>query len=267
MKNTHTISSLLLLTLISCSDPKEQDHTGTADKATTETPANPAPLADNEDAADSLVDPGEPVVDITTLPAIVPPPGYEEIARADGDLDGVAGVERVVVYNLPLEEDATEHNREVWVYRATPKKWEVWTSSYGAVMSSADGGMMGDPFQNLSIERRAIVINHYGGSRLRWDETQRYRYQDGAFRLIGTTYRGGAPCDEWTEYDYNLSTGKATYRFTTENCDNDGEPVKTVHVDSTYTRKLKVLPTMDNFWEEGYDEVDFTIGDLPEGTG
>ena len=264
MKPIYTIALLLL---ISCSDTKEQDHNDAADRATAEIPANPAPPVDNVEATDSLVDAGEPAVGIASLPPIVPPPGYEEIARADGDLDGVVGVERVVVYNLPLEEDATEHNREVWVYRATPEKWEVWTSSYGAVMSSASGGTMGDAFQDLSIERRAIVINHYGGSRLRWDETQRYRYQDGEFRLIGTTYVGGAPCDEWTEYDYNLSTGKATYRFTTEECGDDGEAVETVHIDSTYTRKLKVLPTMDNFWEEGYDEVDFVIGDSPEGSG
>ena len=41
------------------------------------------------------------------------------------------------------------------------------------IMCSQCGGVFGDPFQSLTIERGAIVISHYGGSRDRSDSPSR----------------------------------------------------------------------------------------------
>jgi hypothetical protein len=54
-----------------------------------------------------------------------------------------------------------------------------------AVLGRDEGGVMGDPFQSLSIVRGALVLEHMGGSRETWEYTHRYRYQGGVWRLIG----------------------------------------------------------------------------------
>lgn len=78
-----------------------------------------------------------------------------------------------------------------------------------AVLDGDEGGVLGDPFQDVTVERGAVVIVHYGGSRDRWGYTHRYRFQNGQWMLIGLT-------DESTDSlspehsdtkDVNLSTG------------------------------------------------------------
>lgn len=50
------------------------------------------------------------------------------------------------------------------------------------------GGMMGDSFDGIKINRGSILISAYGGSRETWDHTLRVRYQQNNWRMIGATY-------------------------------------------------------------------------------
>src|SRR5215831_19383679 len=56
-----------------------------------------------------------------------------------------------------------------------------------AVLDGDEGGVFGDPFQELKVERGVVVITHYGGSRDRWGFTHRYRFQNQQWTLIGLT--------------------------------------------------------------------------------
>lgn len=47
-----------------------------------------------------------------------------------------------------------------------------------AVLDADEGGAFGDPLEDLTIEKGAVVITHYGGSRDRWGYTQQYRYRE-----------------------------------------------------------------------------------------
>ena len=76
------------------------------------------------------------------------------------------------------------------------------------ILSSDAGGVWGDPFESLSIDRGSVVVSDYGGSNWRWYDTYRFRYQDEDWYLIGATmgeyFTGNL---EGKEEDYNLLTG------------------------------------------------------------
>jgi hypothetical protein len=81
--------------------------------------------------------------------------------------------------------------------------------SDAAVLDGNEGGVFGDPFESLLVERGALVIMHYGGSRDRWGYTHRYRYQNGQWTLIGLTLGNTDSTDpgHFDQKDINLSTG------------------------------------------------------------
>jgi len=143
------------------------------------------------------------------------PNSFKILDEIEGDLDKDGVSEKVIVYDTEKETDfGTE--RQIYIYKKNNDKWELWEKSIGAILPSQHGGMMGDPFEGISIERNCIVINHFGGSRQKWNYTHRFRYQSGDFQLIGATVTFGSPCDYFFTFDYNLSNGKINYEKETE---------------------------------------------------
>ncbi len=156
-------------------------------------------------------------------PSIPSPATFINIKEAKGDLDGDKEDELVAVYDTKREGDlGTE--REIHIFKKKADKWNLLHKSIGAVLQSKGGGMMGDPFEELTIENGAIVIRHFGGSREKWNYTHRYRFQKDNWFLIGATLVFSSPCEASNTYDYNLSTGKVDVTDTIESCDEAGEP-------------------------------------------
>ena len=81
---------------------------------------------------------------------------------------------------------------------------------------------MGDPFENIEIAQGILLISQSGGSSWKWGYTDKYRFQNNSFELIGHTSKAGKPCERWVSYDYNLSTGNIEYRKEYEKCDDKG---------------------------------------------
>ena len=128
----------------------------------------------------------------------------------------------------------------------------IMEKSIGAILPSQQGGMMGDPFEGISIERNCIVINHFGGSRQKWNYTHRFRYQSGDFQLIGATVTFGSPCDYFFTFDYNLSNGKINYEKETEDCEHENSKIEKEEM----IIKLETLPKMNGFYP-GNTELKF----------
>lgn len=197
--------------------------------------------AEGEGEAGETETPAPMVADGVEMPA-----GYEKLGEATGNLNDDGQDELVVVFNTDRPGDmGTE--RELRVYRKTDQGWELWQQSATAVMSSESGGVMGDPFQKVEIQNGAIVLHHFGGSRFKWEYTHRFRFQNDAWQLIGATVSAGAPCEEWDNFDYNLSTGNIDYEKVTENCEDGEENMKTTKEQKTFTQKPASLPAMDGF--------------------
>ena len=144
------------------------------------------------------------------------PKGSTIIETVDGDLDGDKIPEKVMVYDT---KDIGEMGnlREIQILKKVNGKWTILEKSRNAILDSDSGGMMGDPYVGTTIKNGLLIINHFGGSSWKWGFTDKYRYQNGNFELIGYTSEGGRPGDFWTTVDFNLSTGQINFKKEVEN--------------------------------------------------
>ncbi|MDL2215202.1 hypothetical protein LJC00_03340 [Dysgonomonas sp. OttesenSCG-928-M03] len=168
---------------------------------------------------------------------------WKIIDKAYGNLDGENGDEAIIVYNVPTS-DKGAFDRCLAIFRKENNSWTLWHQTTSPIMDNQSGGVWGDPFSGVKIEKRAIVIEHFGGSRQKWQYTHRYRFQDNDWYLIGASSSAGAPCDYFDSLDYNLSTGEAIVKYWVEKCDDPDEIL------TSWTEKLKLktdLPRMGEF--------------------
>lgn len=157
------------------------------------------------------------------------PDGATIIETVDGDLDGDHIPEKVIVYNT---KDTADYGniREIQILKKVNKKWTVLEKSRNAVLKSKDGGMMGDPYQTTEINDGILMITQAGGSSWKWGYTDKYRFQNGHFELIGYSSNSGKPEEYWTDIDFNLSTGKLFFEKEVENSKEYGASKREVFI-------------------------------------
>jgi len=121
-------------------------------------------------------------------------------------------------------------------------KWFAWKSSLQALAGSRDGGSLGDPYQGMEIQNNLLSISHYGGSGWKWGHTDKYRYQEGGFYLIGYIESYGRMCVEWTTIDFNLFTGKLLTQKEYQTCSETDDAMKVDKRESEtiYKKGLKI---------------------------
>ncbi len=157
------------------------------------------------------------------------PAGSTVIETVDGDLDGDKIPEKVIVYNT---KDTTDMGniREIQILKKVNGKWTILEKSRNAVMESRAGGMMGDPYGETKIEKGILIISQNGGSSWKWNVTDKYRYQNGHFELIGISSTSGRLGDYWKDIDFNLSTGQLNYSKEVENTAEYGKSLKETYI-------------------------------------
>lgn len=158
------------------------------------------------------------------------PKGYTVLDEKNGDLDKDGVPEKAIVYTT-TDSTADGRVREIRILKKKGNAWTVWKTSRNAVHKSEEGGMMGDPFQEIRIENGVLAISESGGSSWKWSHTDKYRFQNNAFELIGYSSIAGKPCEYWAEIDFNLSTGKLVYTKKVDECADDG-----IERDETYRK-------------------------------
>ncbi|MGB0177281.1 MAG: hypothetical protein ACPF9D_08945, partial [Owenweeksia sp.] len=153
-----------------------------------------------------------------------------------GDLNGDNIVEKAVVYHTT---DSAEDGiiRELHILKRKNGHWELWQSSRSAVRPSEDGGIMGDPYGGMYIKDGILEIQHFGGSSWKWGYTDKYRFQNDHFELIGHSGSYGRPCDYLIYTDFNLSTGKIIWKKEIEECDEEGEYISSEASTETFCNK------------------------------
>lgn len=144
------------------------------------------------------------------------PEGHSIIRSVKGDLDKDTVDELVVAYNRKADPGVQfSEARELIVYKLIDTQWKVWKKSKLVLYGEHRGGLMGDPFSILRIERGILLIGHSGGGgKARWGFLDKYRYQNEDFFLIGFNRH-----DDWFHecnrvVDFNLSTGKIAIYYT-----------------------------------------------------
>src|SRR5688572_8084568 len=168
------------------------------------------------------------------------PKNFEIIDTISGDLDNDGVKELVVAYNTKKEDTSYESiPRNLRIYKMQNQKWIIWKESQQALYGSRDGGMMGDPFGEIKIEKGVLQISQNGGSSWKWGHTDKYRYQNGEFYLIGYSSQYGKLCEYWMDVDFNLLTGKMIIKKEFENCEANQEIYKREN-ETFYKKGLKV---------------------------
>ena len=157
------------------------------------------------------------------------PAGSTIIETVDGDLDGDKIPEKVIIYNT---KDTTDYGniRELQILKKTNGKWIILEKSRNAILKSNDGGMMGDPYQSTEIKNGILEITQAGGSSWKWGYTDKYRFQNGHFELIGYSSSSGKPEEYWTDVDFNLSTGQLIFEKEVDNTKEYGKSKKETFV-------------------------------------
>lgn len=170
------------------------------------------------------------------------PKNYSIIDTTSGDLDNDGISEMVVAYNTyQQKEDSFESiPRELIVYKKQNNKWTVWKRSMQALYGSRDGGMMGDPFGEIKIQKGVLSISQDGGSSWKWGHTDKYRFQNNEFYLIGYTSMYGRPCDYWTGVDFNVSSGKMVVTKEYEDCETSEQKIYKRENETFYKKGLKI---------------------------
>ncbi len=157
------------------------------------------------------------------------PAGSEILDTVEGDLDGDKIPERVVIYTT-TDEGELGKIREIQIQKKSGGTWMILSKSRNAILESAGGGMMGDPYQETTIEKGILNITQAGGSSWKWGYTDKYRFQNGRFELIGHSSTYGRPGDYWTEVDFNISTGQLNYNKEVENTAEYGKSKQEIYI-------------------------------------
>lgn len=175
------------------------------------------------------------------------------MAESYGDLDGDQRPEKIIILDSGLSGDSgVGTGRDLLIYKMeNDGLWHLWHASRGPILDTNTGGFYFDPFSSLMVSHGTIVIKHKGGSgRGEWIYTNRYRYQNKDWYLIGLTVYHGAMCDEFMKFNYNLLTGKAIYEQGIEldkNYCGSKSIVRSNGFKKEISLPVKSLPKMDGF--------------------
>ena len=167
------------------------------------------------------------------------PPGYKVLDEKVGDLNKDSVAEKVIVFDT---NDSTETGtvREIYIYKKDGAKWKVLASSRNAIGKSEEGGMMGEPFEGIEIANGILLIYHSGGSSWKWSITDKYRFQNGKFELIGYKNFYGKPCEYFLSLDFNVQTGKIIYKKEYEDCEKGDPIINKKETETFYKKGLKI---------------------------
>ena len=134
-----------------------------------------------------------------------------------GDLDRDGMEERVVVVSI---QDSSGKGvvRELRILKKIGRDWIVWKRSAKAILPLQEGGILGDPFEYIEIEKGSLLVRQSGGNAWKWGQTDKYRFQNGAFELVGYTSFYGRPCEYWAAFNFDISGNKVVYTKAYEQC-------------------------------------------------
>ncbi|ETT45559.1 hypothetical protein MKZ07_29705 [Paenibacillus sp. FSL P4-0338] len=195
----------LISYIVGCTDPS-QIQTAEAKAAPTQTP-KPAAKADNINA---LIPAGWHILE--------PVLGEKAIAKGDLNKDGVSDLAMVIEKNS-VKDEASPRSLLI-AFGGKNNKYTLSIIAKNVILRADEGGVWGDPFDSLTIDRGSVLVSDYGGSNWRWYNKYRFRYQDKDWFLIGYTsgsyFTGATTIDQADEDDINFLTGQFIERRTDE---------------------------------------------------
>lgn len=157
---------------------------------------------------------------------------YDGFAKGDLNKDGIDDV--VLALGHKAENNETKNIYEdsipprlLVVLFGTNNGFIKSDETSTAILCKNCGGIFGDPFAGVMIEKNMLVITHYGGSAWRWSITDKFRFQNNGLYLIRErkiSYWNVKNCDKLNDFagtdyeDVNFITGEFEIKKISENC-------------------------------------------------
>ena len=166
---------------------------------------------------------------------------YSILEEIQTDIDGDGQEETLRLLEYGNEEDGLE--RQIRLYQNFSDTSVLWKVYDSAILSSHDGGVMGDPFEGISVQDSSLSIVHYGGSSWSWSLIDDYVFRNGEYVLIHHTSTFGKYCEEMSQFSINLDSGRAHYKNKQERCEGDDpeRPIYPDEIEDFIQQGLKVL--------------------------
>ncbi|MCS7464774.1 hypothetical protein N0M98_32325 [Paenibacillus doosanensis] len=144
----------------------------------------------------------------------------EQPVKATGDLnnDGIQDVAMVIEKTVKSEK--APPRSLLIAFGNKDSTFSLSIIAENVVLPADAGGVFGDPFDSLTIDRGSVVVSDFGGSSSKWYNRYRFRFQDNDWYLIGATMGSSFPVKNEMgndEDDYNLLTGDFISKRTIEN--------------------------------------------------
>jgi len=152
-------------------------------------------------------------------------------AKDDLNKDGIGDIALALYHKIEKENTEVDDDsfppRLLIILIGTQNGYIESAKSQTALLCKKCGGLFGDPIEGISIEKNILIISHYGGSAWRWSITDKFRFQNNDWFLIGETknsYWDVEMCDKLKDFagtnydDENFVTGEFEIKKISEDC-------------------------------------------------
>lgn len=144
--------------------------------------------------------------------------GEKALAKGDLNKDGISDLAMVIEKNA-VKGEASPRSLLI-AFGGKNNTYTLSIIAKNVILQADEGGIWGDPFDSLTIDRGSVLVSDYGGSNWRWYNKYRFRYQDHDWFLIGSTqgsyFTGATTMEQSDEDDINYLTGQFIERRTDE---------------------------------------------------
>jgi hypothetical protein len=118
------------------------------------------------------------------------------------------------------------------------------------ILNRDEGGIFGDPYEELSVGKNTFTTNAYGGSAWRWSENNTYEYKNGDWFLLSTEcWSGYGPFETSYAFD-DYNSGKGIRRET------EVSPEKENPMKLEYDVKIDKQPLLNDYANTSYLSLD-----------
>lgn len=134
--------------------------------------------------------------------------GFTISQVAIGDFNGDGKPDKIVVLDFESEAKKEENRPLLILLRGANGKLSLTKKISKALLCQSCGGTMGDPLQEIEVEKNGFAISYYGGSSWRWGMSYRFRY-DAALKT-------------WVLYQYNDVTTRPAFEEDSKEAQEEG---------------------------------------------
>ncbi len=166
------------------------------------------------------IPPQAPRDPVSTLPASIRqvlPKGYQVLAAERGDLNRDALPDWAVVLNRPDEQKTSnviDHptKRPLLLFvGGAGGTYTLAARTDNAVYCIDCGGMMGDPFQGITVKNGYFTVEHYGGSSWRWTRFVTFKYDQASRTWL--LHRDGGESFHASDPEHGKTTMRTSKNF------------------------------------------------------